>query len=458
MSFILYDIIFLVIFTLFVAIFLYRKKHNLKREGLLYLYRTKVGMKIIEWTTKRCPRFLKKMEYLIIASGYALMFFGLWFVIKMAYTYVSSPYIAKALKVPIIMPLVPYLPEIFKIDFLPPFYFTYWILIIAVIAIPHEFAHGIFARLNKIRILSTGFGFLGPFLAAFVEQDDKQMQKSSKFSQLAILAAGTFANVLMTILFGLVLILFFMATFAPAGVNFNMYAVEAVNVSSIDKISTNYLDNGALVQIEANNRSYFAEAQMLNDSISAGGESLVVFEDSPALRAKLSGAISEIDGKKINDYATLNSTLSSCKPGDKITVTTVNKDNKRTDYNITLAEKGGRAFLGIGIIPQERTGAFSSLYNLYAKIRDPYVYYESKIGDFGVFILDLLWWLVMVSLSVALVNMLPLGIFDGGRFFFLTIWGITGSKKAGEIAFRISTWALLGLVVLMLVKWLLIFF
>lgn len=457
MSFILYDIIFLVIFTLFVAIFLYKKRHNLKREGLLYLYRTKVGMKIIEWTTKRYPRLLRKMEYIIIASGYALMFFGLWFVIKMAYTYVSSPYIAKALKVPIIMPLVPYLPEIFKMDFLPPFYFTYWIVIIAVIAIPHEFAHGIFARLNKIRILSTGFGFLGPFLAAFVEQDDKQMQKSSKFSQLAILAAGTFANVLTTIFFGVILILFFMATFVPAGVNFNMYAITAVNVSSIDKISTNYLDDGTLVQVEANGRSYFADVQMLNDSISTGAEPLVVFDDSPALRAELSGAISEIDGKKINDYATLNSTLLSYKPGDKMIITTINKDNKRTDYNITLAEKNGKAFLGIGIMPQERTGAFSSLYNLYSKIKDPYVYYESKIGDIGVFILDLLWWLVMVCLSVALVNMLPLGIFDGGRFFFLTIWGVTGSRKAGEVAFRISTWLLLALVILMLVKWFMIF-
>jgi len=457
MNIILYDIIFFVLFTLFVVIFLYKRRRNLKREGLLYLYRTKLGMEFIEWTTKKYPKILKKMQYLIIASGYALMFFGLWFIIKMTYTYITSPYIAKALKVPIIMPLIPYLPELFKIDFLPPFYFTYWIIIIAIIAIPHEFAHGIFARLNKIRILSTGFGFLGPFLAAFVEQDDKQMQKAKKFSQLSVLAAGTFANVLMTIVFGLILLLFFTTAFTPAGVNFNIYAVDAINVSSISKITENYLDNGTLVQINAGNNSYFADIEMLNDSLITNETSILVFDDSPALRAKLSGAITEIGDKRILSYNDLTSALYSYKPGDNVIITTIAKDKSKQEFNITLAEKDGKAFLGIGIIPQEHSGAFSWFYNLLAKIKDPVVYYESKIGNFGIFIFDLLWWIVLISLSVALVNMLPLGIFDGGRFFFLTIWGLTGSKKAGEIAFKFSTWFLLGIIFLMLVKWMLIF-
>jgi membrane-associated protease RseP (regulator of RpoE activity) len=452
-----YDIAFLVIFTLLVALFLYKRRRNLKREGLLYLYRTKVGMKIIEWTTKRYPRLLKKLEYVVIASGYLLMFFGIWFIVKVAYTYITSPYIAQALKVPVIMPLIPYLPELFKIDFLPPFYFTYWILIIAILAIPHEFAHGIFARLNKIRILSTGFGFLGPFLAAFVEQDDKQMQKSSKFAQLSILAAGTFANVLVTIFFGIILLLFFAATFSPAGVNFSMYSISAVNSSSISAIGPNYLDNSTLVEIKANNKTYFADEQMLNESLANKEEMLVMFDDSPALNAKLDGAIAEIDGKKITSYTELNSSLASYKPGDKITITTIGKGDVRKDYKITLAEKDGRAFLGIGIVPQTRSGMFSWLSSLIMKVKSPFVYYESKMGDFGVFILDLLWWIVMINISVALVNMLPLGIFDGGRFLYLTVWGITGRKKVGEWAFKISTWLLLGIIALMLVKWLFIF-
>src|SRR3989338_1190852 len=244
MSFIAYDIIFLVVFTLLVVLFLYTHRHNLKREGLLYLYRTKVGLRVIEWTSRKYASILKPMQYLIIASGYALMAAMLWFLASFSYNYIRSPFLAEQLRVPVLTPLIPYIDKLFTVDFLPPFYFTYWIIIIAIIAVPHEFAHGIFARLNKIRIHSTGFGFLGPFLA---------------------------------------------------------------------------------------------------------------YEDSPSRRANLRGAITHINGKEINSYDILRSTIQDYRVGDNITITTTNGKLSR-EFNITLAEKEGRAFLGVGIIPNEPSG------------------------------------------------------------------------------------------------------
>ena len=191
-GFVFYDIVFLILSTLGVILFLYKRRNNLQRQGLLYLYRTKVGIKFIEWAASKFRRTLNVMQYVVVVCGYVLMISMIYMLIKFSYFYLTSPIAAEALKVPVIVPLVPYLPEIFNLDFLPPFYFTYWIIIIAIIAIPHEFAHGIFARLHKIKIHSTGFGFLGPFLAAFVEPDDKEMEKKSKFAQLAVLASGTF--------------------------------------------------------------------------------------------------------------------------------------------------------------------------------------------------------------------------------------------------------------------------
>ena len=457
MTFILYDLVFLGLFTLFVALFLYKRRNNLKREGLLFLYRTKLGIKFIEWTTSRYNKCLKKIQYPIIITGYLLTFFGIWMILKIAYFYITSPVAAKALKVPVIMPLVPYLPEIFKMDFLPPFYFTYWIIIIAIIAIPHEFAHGIFARLNKIRILSTGFGFLGPFLAAFVEQDDKQMRKAKKFSQLSILAAGTFANVLMTIVFGVILILFFTLSFSPAGLNFNMYSAEPVNLSSITYIGSDYLENSTLVEIRANNKSYFADWDMLNQSFAENQNLIFAFDDSPALKTQLSGAISKIGDYEIKSYNDLNKTLSLYSPGDNVIVQTINKKNKISEYNITFANKNNRAFLGIALIPQTNSGALAFIFNLLTKVKDPFIHYQSNLGDLGIFIYDLLWWIVIVSLSVALMNMLPLGIFDGGRFFYLTFWALTGNEKAGIWAYKISTWLLLSIIALMLLKWAAVF-
>jgi len=451
MSFVLYDLIFLVLFTLAVALFLYKRRHNLKRDGLLYLYRTKWGIKFIESTTKKFPKLLKSMQYLIVASGYTLMIAMFWLLIKFTYFYLQSPYAAKALKVPVIMPLIPYLPDLFKIDYLPPFYFTYWIIIIAIIAIPHEFAHGIFARLNKIKILSTGFGFLGPFLAAFVEQDEKQMKKASKFSQLSVLAAGTFANIVVALLFTLILWMFFASAFVPAGVNFNTYSIDIVNVSSISAISLVSIGGQNFSQLEANNRTYFASPE----SIASLNKTsyILAYDDSPAFRVKLSGAITEINNQKITNYNELNSTLHAFKPGDNVTITTQGTSAK-SYYNITLGERDSRAFLGIGVIPSQGSGILGNIFSVVSKIKDPSIYYESKFGDFGIFIMNLLWWLVLISFSVGLMNMLPAGLFDGGRFFYLTIWAITKKEKIAKWAFKLSTWFLLALVALMIVKWL----
>ncbi len=454
MSFVTYDLIFLVLFTLFVVLFLYKRRKNLRRDGLLYLYRTKVGIKFIDWATSHYKKLLKPTQYLVLASGYILMISAIWFIVRVAYIYIASPNLAQVLKVPVIMPLIPYLPELFKIDYLPPFYFTYWIIIIAVVAIVHEFAHGIFARLNKIKILSTGFGFLGPFLAAFVEQDDKQMQKSPKFAQLSVLAAGTFANAIVTILFGAILWLFFICAFAPSGVNFNMYSVEQINLSSISYISPNFIENTTLIKIISENKSYIADILVLNDSFASGKSSVIVFDDAPAINAGLAGAIFEINGQKITNYQQLNASLSSFNPGDNVIIRTITSDKQIHEYNINLASRGGKPFLGIGLSYSKPKGLFSFFYTFISKIRDPFIYYESKIGDLGTFILDMLWWLVVINISVALVNMLPLGIFDGGRFFYLTIWGVTRKEKVAKWAFKFSTWFFLALIALMLVKWL----
>ena len=47
MAFVVYDIILLVLFILFISLFLFLKRDNLKREGLLFLYRTSWGIKLI---------------------------------------------------------------------------------------------------------------------------------------------------------------------------------------------------------------------------------------------------------------------------------------------------------------------------------------------------------------------------------------------------------------------------
>lgn len=461
MKFIFYDLIFLTIFILAIVLFLYIHRSRLKREGIMYLYRTNIGIKIINWTAKKYSRLLSVLQYIIIACGYILMIVMTYLLGKLSYEYIISPTLAQTLKVPVLMPLIPYVDKLFPEGILPPFYFTYWIIIIAVIAIPHEFAHGIYSRFHNIKVKSTGFGFLGPFLAAFVEPDEKQLNKSKKISQLSILAAGTFANILFSIIFALVLWAFFVSAFSPAGIIFNTYSMSAINISDIpsnDGISLKTVvfkeTNTTLFKIEVNNQIYLIVPQILEEALKENATEIIAFDDSPAINAQLQGTITEINGKSIKSYQELNQTLLSYSPGNIIKIKTLLSDNENKEYKITLGEKNNKTFLGIGFYNMpKRKGITGFVYSFVTKIKEPLIYYKSSLGDFGFFIYNLLWWLVLINLSVAFFNMIPVGIFDGGRFFLLTIWELTGSKKIGDWAFKLVTWLFLILIALLMLKW-----
>lgn len=482
MGFLLYDLTFLAVFSLAVVIFLYRKRKNLKREGILYLYRTKVGIKLINFIGGKYKKTLKVLSYFVILTGYILMIAMLYFLGKLIYLFFKFPEVVRAIKVPPLMPLIPYLPSIFKIKFLPPFYFTYWIIAVAIIAVSHEFSHGIFARFNNIKVKSTGFGFLGPFLAAFVEPDEKGMAKKPVFSQISVLSAGSFANVIMTIIFSLCIFLFFILTFTQAGATFNTYTYTIVNVSNINSVG-DYTINKAnaekildltenkkiknnltidfegekinLTAIIINNKTYFIDVESLKVQLETD-ELIVVYDGMPAIKAGLKGTIIEFNGTKIKNSEELTKEISEYKPGDNVEIKT-KFDNAILSYNLKLAEhpkNKNKAFIGIGTLEAKKSGILGFVYQAINLFKKPGTAYEPKF-DSGliIFIYNLLWWIVIINISVALVNMLPVGIFDGGRVFYLTILTMAKKEKTAKRLFVVMTYIILISFLLLMLLW-----
>jgi len=483
MSFFIYDITFLIAFGLFVIIFLYRRRKNLQREGILYLYRTKLGVRFIDYVGKKYKKTLKVLSYFVIFMGYVLMIVMIYLLGQLVYYFLKYPSIVRAIKIPPIMPLIPYLPSIFNISFLPPFYFTYWIIAIAIIAISHEFAHGIFARFNEVKVKSTGFGFLGPFLAAFVEPDEKQMNKKSIPSQLSVLSAGSSANFVMTIIFFIIMYLFFALTFAQAGATFDTYAATAINITAItsvggyaventnaEKIST-LIESGeieesfnipldgenlSLIDIQTNEEKYFVDILNLKSQVQAEQEELIVYGDFPAIRNGLRGVIVEFNGVGIKNNEYLIREIGKYNPGSEVEIKT-KVDDKILTYNLELDENPtseGKAFVGIANLRTRRSGLFGFLNKFFNLFKKPSTAYEPKFGsDLIIFIHNLLWWIVIINISVALVNMLPVGIFDGGRVFYLTVLGLTKKEKIAGVAFKIMTYVILLLFLLLMISW-----
>lgn len=470
MNFMSYDIGLLIIFVICISIFLYVKRKRLKKEGLLLLYRTSWGVRLINQIGKKYKGLLTKLSYVSVGLGYVLMAGMLYLVGKIVWVYVFNPEIVRAIKVPPIMPLIPYLPQIFQLDFLPPFYFTYWIIIIAIIAITHEFAHGIFAARNKIRIKTTGFGFfpffLPVFLAAFVELDEKRMAKKKKFDQLAILSAGTFANVLTAILFFGILVLFFSVAFTPAGIMFDNYPYSPVNINDIQMVNgvslvsptyeqiLNSIDEEELNSFQVGNMSFLGTKSLIEEQ--KDQEYLVLYYDAPAINAKLESVILKINNQEILNIDNLKTELIKFSPGEKITLTVLGDDDEPYNKDLILGEHPDNksvAWLGIAFSQQKGSGIIGRIYSTLGSFRKPNIYYKPKFDGISTFVYHLLWWIILISISVALINMLPVGIFDGGKFFYLTMLGITKKEESARKIFKFVTYLFLFLLFLLMIFW-----
>jgi membrane-associated protease RseP (regulator of RpoE activity) len=469
MNFTVYDIALLVIFVVFTSVFLYRRRKNLKKEGLLFLYKTSWGIKIINRIGNKYKKTLTVLGYFSIGLGFLLMITMLYVFGKMVWLYVFNSTLVSMIKIPPITPLIPYLPQIFKLNFLPPFYFIYWILIIAIVAISHEFSHGIFAANKDVKIKSTGFGFFPfffpIFLAAFVELDEKKMEKKKIASQMTVLSAGTFANVIVAILFLGVLLAFFYLSFAPSGVIFDTYTYSAVGIAAINSVNNisitsptfnNILtlsNNTAISEIRTNNSAYWATESFLEQQTGSSGY-LLLYDDAPAIKANLSNTIVKINGVKIENKEQLGKELLKYNPGDKIIITALS-DGADRDYSITLGENPENSslpYLGIGFFSQSSSNILGNVINVFSSFKDPSIYYKPNFGA-AEFIYDLLWWLILISFSVALVNMLPVGIFDGGRFFYLAILAVTKNQKISKKISSIVTYLFLFLLLVIMVFW-----
>ena len=130
-------------------------------------------------------------------------------------------------------------------------------------------------------------------------------------------------------------------------------------------------------------------------------------------------------------------------------------------YDIILEENPENkdiAWLGIGFIDKKSSGIMGKIVNLLSSFKKPNISYEPKFNGVSSFIYDLLWWLVLISISVALVNMLPVGIFDGGRFFYLAVLSLTKNEKIAKKSFTFSTFFILFLLLLIMDFWALSFF
>ena len=265
----------------------------------------------------------------------------------------------------------------------------------------------------------------------------------AKKPQIAFLSAGSFSNLLLGIIFFFVLMGFFFLTYTPSGVLFKDYSKSVINVSEITILNESLWN---FTKIGYNGKNYYISSEAIKENYSL----IYAYDDSPAFRVGLLGAIVEIDGKSIRTNSDLSNALGSYKPEDKIKIKT-EQNNQISDYSIVLGNNPfneTRAYLGISQINMEVINAQSSLFgkikNKLVFFKDPNTYYKPKMfEELTIFSYNLIWWIVLVNFGVALFNMLPLGVADGGRVFYLTMLGIFRSEKIAKYLYKFMTYLIL---------------
>ena len=366
-----------IVFLILLSIYVYLKRKKLQTHGffpLFYfsMYKTKFGLNFMDRFAKKFNKTLKFLGYLGIVIGFLGMIFLAITLIQNLYNLFITPETAPG--VGLVLPFKA------KGVFFVPFF--HWIISIFIIALVHEFGHGIVARVHDIKVKSSGFAFLAVLIpiipAAFVEPDEKVLRKRPYKQQLSVFAAGPFTNIILA---------------------FIVLALSAIVLSPI-------LDS--IAEYKGVKITGFIEG------------------DYPAKKAGIEEGeiVTHIDETEITTLDEFSGILLDKSPGTKIKL----KTDKNT-YNIILAknpEKEESSYLGV-YVKQE------------AGIKDSF---KGKYGNFIpaviMWIAGLFGWLIILNLGIGLFNLVPIGPLDGGRMLQLVLHKFFDEKKANKIWYYTS--------------------
>jgi len=109
------------------------------------------------------------------------------------------------------------------------------------------------------------------------------MEKAPKLKQMVVLAAGTFANVIMALLFAVIMVLFFSNTFVPAGVKFSSYGLAELSMANLTVIGNSSIQG--YLELELKERPTLLKVN-IGWYLSKNITNVIAYEDTPALGRK----------------------------------------------------------------------------------------------------------------------------------------------------------------------------
>lgn len=380
-----FEISALSVFLVFLLGFLLVKRKQLVVQKILFpvfyliMLRTNAGISWMDRISEKYREWVKLFGYCSIGVGFIGMIYISLSILFFIFGLIFSPEIEQQ-GVSLVLPFT----NIPGVGYLS---FTHWIVALFVLAVIHEFSHGVVARAHNIKVTSTGFAVFSVFLplipAAFVEPDEKQLRKQKDVVQYSVYAAGPISNLVLAFLIALAF------PFAADITNSTLSPFE-------DVVSV------------------------------AAGFSFTVLENAtyPAYQSGLSSTVLQnVNGKTVDAYSDFYKEMVAVKPGDSVALGTA-----AGTYTITAIASPTdpeRGFLGIKPEKNER------------HIREEYV----SAGPVYYWFRGLIRWLFLLNFFIGLANLLPLGIVDGGRMLETALHRLYGNEHKAR-----KMWGFIGTV------------
>lgn len=380
------DLISIILFVIIISIILYKNRQKVFLQKIIYpflyviLYKTKFGLRFMEKTAKKYGSLIKFFGYIATGLGFVGMVYISYSILSIIIKFLLSPKTVET-GFTLVLPGT----NIPGIGFLS---FGHWLIAIFVLAVVHEFSHGIVSEAWKIKVKSSGFAFFAVLIpiipAAFVEPNEKVVRKQPDIVQYSIFAAGPISNIALALVFLLI-------------ISFVINPIESRITEPI----------GFSVNIE----DY----------------------DLPAAKAGLESGIiiDSFNGRKITDAKHFSEKMYYCStPNMDITLGSGEDTYKIT--TTTHPENSEKGFIGVTDIKNE------------IRVKEKYKKFQGIFFWFK----DLFKWLFLLNLFVGLINLLPLGIVDGGRMLQVFLHStIKDKNKANKIWGFISFLFLLLLII-----------
>ncbi|MGB9977760.1 site-2 protease family protein [Methanobacterium sp.] len=264
---------------------------------------------------------------------------------------------------------------------------VYGLIGLVTVIVFHEFAHGILARTEGIKIKSIGLLMLAIIPGAFVEPDEEGVKKASRFAKLRIYAAGSMSNIAIAFIAFLLMTALSSFFIAPS---FHPQGVEVQNTMP-DTPAYGILQNGMI--------------------------------------------ITHINGYEVTNLTTFTDILNTkIKPGEEVNITT----NQGTFKIKTTTNSNNTNHAYLGVIVQNHLTVNQDVASKYGDII-PWFLYS---------LYWLFYWIFFLNIGIGTFNLLPAKPLDGGLMLEEILGYKMSSDLANRITNSVSIFGWLIVVVL----------